>query len=59
MTLTTENDVRWFQAAHAFERDVVERLDEYFEPRDQSAENSANFTRARSLAVDGVVDELN
>ena len=58
MTLAAEDDVRWFQAAHTFERNVVERLDENFEPWNQSAENSPNFARACSLAIDGVVDKI-
>jgi hypothetical protein len=36
----------------------VEWLDEYFESGNESAENSPNFARARSLAVDGVVYEI-
>ena len=58
MTLAAENDVRWFQTAHSFERNVVEWLDENFEPWNESAENSADFARACSLAVDSVVDEI-
>ena len=37
----------------------MEWLDEDFEPRNQSSENGPNFTRARSLTIDGVVDEIN
>ena len=58
MTLTTQDDVRRLQTANSFERDVMEWLDEDFEPRNQSAENSPNFARARSLTIDGVVDEI-
>jgi hypothetical protein len=58
MTLTTENDVGWFQASNTFERDVVKWLDEDLDTGNKSAENRPNFARARSLAVDGVVYEI-
>ena len=58
MTLTAENDVGWFQASNTFERDVVKWLDEDFDPGNEPAKNSANFARARSLAVDRVVYEI-
>ena len=58
MTLTAENDVGWFQTSNTFERDVVKWLDEYFDPGNESAKNGPNFARARSLAIDGVVYEI-
>jgi hypothetical protein len=58
VTLTAENDVGWFQASNTFEGDVVEWLDEDFDPGNESAENGPNFARARSLAVDRVVYEI-
>jgi hypothetical protein len=58
MTLTTENDVGWFQASNTFERDVVKWLDEDLDTGNESAENRPNFPRARSLAVDRVVYEI-
>ena len=59
MTLSAQNDVRGTKAANSFERNVVKWLDEDFESGNQSAENSPNFARARSLTVDRVVDEIN
>ena len=59
MTLTAENDVGWFQASNTFERDVVKWLDEDLDAGNESAENGPNFARARSLAVDRVVYEIN
>ena len=59
MTLAAQDDVRWTEAANSFQRNVVERLNEDFESGNESAENSPNFARARSLAVDGVVYEIN
>ena len=58
MTLTAENDVGWFQASNTFERDVVKWLDEDLDAWNESAENGPNFARARSLAVDRVVYEI-
>jgi hypothetical protein len=58
MTLAAEDDVGWFETTHTFERDVVKWLDEDFDPGNESAKNSANFARARSLAVDRVVYEI-
>ena len=58
MTLPAQNDVRWFQTSHTFERNLVEWFDENFEPGNEPAENGPNFTRACSLAVDGVVYEI-
>jgi hypothetical protein len=37
----------------------VEWFDENFEPGNEPAENGPNFARACSLAVDGVVYEIN
>ena len=59
MTLPTENNVRRPQAAHSFEGDLVKGLDEDFESGNEAAENRPNFARARSLAIDGVVYEIN
>ena len=56
MTLTAQNDVRWFETSNAFQRHVVERLDEDFESGNEPAKNGAHFARARSLAIDGIVD---
>lgn len=58
MTLTAENDVGWFQTSYSFERDVVEWLDEDFDPGNESAKHRPNFARARSLAVDRIVYEI-
>jgi hypothetical protein len=58
MTLPTQNDVRRAKTADALERYVVKRLDEDLEPRDESTENSPDFTGACSLAIDSVVDEI-
>ena len=49
----------WFETANSFQRDCVKRFDKDLETRNESAENSPNFTRACSLAVDGVVYEVN
>src|ERR1043166_2908650 len=59
MTLPAENDVRRFQTAHSFKRYMVKRFDEDFEPGNEPAEHRPNFARACSLAVDGVVYEVN
>ena len=59
MTLPAQYDVRWLETANAFERHMVEWLDEDFEPWNQSTKNSPNFARARALAINGVVDEIN
>lgn len=58
MTLTAQDDVRRFEASNSFQRHVVEWLDEDFDPWNESAKNSPNFARACSLAVDGVVYEI-
>ena len=58
MTLTAQDDVRWTEAPNSFQSYVVEWLDEDFEPGNQSSKNGPNFARARSLAIDGVVDEI-
>ena len=58
MALAAQDDVRWFETSNPLQRNVVEWLNENFEPGNQSAENSPNFARARSLAVDGVVYEI-
>ena len=58
MTLATQNNVRWTKAANALERNVVKRFDEDLESGNQSAENSPDFARACSLAVDRVVYEI-
>jgi hypothetical protein len=50
--------VGWFQASNTFERDVVKWLDEDLDTGNESAENGPNFARARSLAVDRVVYEI-
>ena len=59
MTLATQDDVRWFETANSFQRHVVKRFDKDLETRNEPAKNSPNFARARSLAVDGVVDQVN
>lgn len=59
MTLAAEDDVGWTQTSNAFERNVMEWLDQDFETGNQSAKNSPDFTRARSLAIDRVVYEIN
>ena len=59
MTLPAQYDVRRLQAAHSFERNLVEWLDENFEPGNEPAEHRPNFAWACSLAVDGVVYEVN
>ena len=58
MTLTAQDDVRRPETANSFQRDVMEWLDEDFEPGNQPSENGPNFARARPLAIDGVVDEI-
>ena len=58
MTLTTQDDVRRAEASNSFQGYVVEWLDEDFEPGNQTAQNSADFARARSLTIDGVVYEI-
>ena len=58
MTLATEDDVRRFQTPNAFQRNVVERLDQDFETGNEPAENGPDFARARSLAIDSVVYEI-
>jgi hypothetical protein len=58
MTLPAQDDVGWTKAPNSFEGNVVKRLDEDFESGNQSAENGPDFARTRSLAVDGVVYEI-
>ena len=59
MTLAAQDDVRWAQAPNAFQRDIVEWLDEDFEPGNQATKYGPNFARTRSLAIDGVVYKIN
>ena len=59
MTLATEDDVRRSQTPNAFQRNVVEWLDQDFETGNEAAQNGPDFARARSLAIDGVVYEIN
>ena len=58
MTLAAQDDMRRLQTPNSFERDVMKRLDEDFEPWNKSSENSPNFARACTLTIDGVVDEI-
>ena len=58
MTLPAQYDVRRPEASNSLQRDSVKWLDEDFEPGNQTAQDSANFPRARSLAIDGVVYEI-
>ena len=59
MTLPAQNDVRRAQASNSLQRDGMKWLDEDFKPGNQTTQDSANFARARSLTVDGVVYEIN
>src|SRR5687767_3487135 len=59
MTLSAQNDVRWTQAADAFERDAVKRFSEDFEAGNQTPQHRTQFARARTLTVDCVVYEVN
>ena len=59
MALSAQNDVRWTQAADAFERHAVKRFSEDFEAGNQTPQHRAQFARARTLTVDCVVYEVN
>ena len=59
MTLPAENDVRRTQAAHAFERHVVEWFRENFDAGNQTAQHRPQLSRARALTIDRVVYQVN
>ena len=59
MTLAAQDDVRWTQAANAFERNVLEWFDEDFEAGNQTTKHRANLAWACALTIDCVVDQVN
>ena len=59
MTLPTEDDVRWAQAANTFQRNTVKRFGEDLETGNQTAQHRANLAWAGALTIDSVVDQVN
>ena len=58
MTLSAENYVRRTKTANSLERNLIEWLDKNFEFRDQTTKHRAHFSRACSLTIYRVVDEI-